>query len=449
MALRTEVFVHPDERLHVDAFRYFETHWWPPDLDSDAVSYSVSGWSRVYTSEVVYIIYGKLGAFISAIDPPIRTLLLALHRDEQVELHGEDRIYLPLVTRVVGYKVVLYRLLNVALYLITLLITFSVGRRHFWINSIGLVLICLPQVTYVYSYANSDAWGLSLSLFLFYAVVTASNLRSMTLGRVLVLGVLTGLLLLSKQSFWISLFFSYAPMAYRAVMALYTEGVSVLRALMSRAMLLLGIASMIALPLSVVYPLTQGDFAARKEQMMDARSSGARKLSDPQGGYRLAAQGVSPVQVVSDPLWWELSLKSLYGLFGYMNVYLPGYLYKGVLALVGVLIAVSLGFALSHWKEVPTLRRLLWVSAPPTLLLVLASSLYYSWVTDWQPQGRYLFVALLPVGIMAGGNPHLEPGWIHRFRISIWGLLIVLSLYVLWTVMLTNPQLSAATLHLF
>jgi hypothetical protein len=155
------------------------------------------------------------------------------------------------------------------------------------------------------------------------------------------------------------------------------------------------------------------------------------------------------MQVVTNPLWWELSLKSFYGLFGYMNVYLPGYLYKIVLAVVGVLIAISVGFAMTHWKDLPTFYRIFCISAPPVLGLVFASSFYYSWVTDWQPQGRYLFVALLPLGIILGGNPHLEPGWIRRLRVFAWGLLYLLALYVLWTMMLTNPHLSAATLQLF
>lgn len=452
IAYRTAVGVHPDERFHIDAFRYFGDNWWPPDLNSDDVLYCATGWSRVYAGEVVYIVYGKLGALISGIDWFVRETVTSLTRHVYSEPTTQHGFNLPLITDDVGwwvYKARLYRLLNVLLYLITLVITFSLGKKHSWINTIGLILICLPQVTYVYSYANSDAWGLSFGLFLFYVAVTYPDLLSMSIHRALALGALTGLLLLSKQSFWMSLFFSYAPIAYHAAIALYQQRMSAFRALTVRAMLVLGIALIVVLPLLVVYPLMQGDFAAGKEQMLEARSVDWRKPSNPQDGYRLAAQGVPLLQVIRDPQWWVLSLKSLYGVFGYMNVYLPGYLYKGVATVIGGLIAVSLGFTLAHWKALPTLSKVLWVSIPPTLLLTFAASFYYSWVIDWQPQGRYLFVVLLPTAILLEGAPNLGPRWLRTSRIVVCGFLFFLSLYVLWTMMLTNPQLSAATLRIF
>lgn len=42
--------------------------------------------------------------------------------------------------------------------------------------ALGLTLLCLPQVLYVYSYANSDAWGLSLSLALLGLALTQRRL---------------------------------------------------------------------------------------------------------------------------------------------------------------------------------------------------------------------------------------------------------------------------------
>ena len=90
VAILTRQNTHPDEYLHVDAFRYFENHWWPPNLGSEEVVYSKYGVSRVYGGEIVYIVYGRIGEIIQtfwkADDPPYRV----------------------------------YRLLNVSLFLITL-----------------------------------------------------------------------------------------------------------------------------------------------------------------------------------------------------------------------------------------------------------------------------------------------------------------------------------------
>lgn len=60
IAIGTYYGVHPDEGYHVDAFHYFEDHWWPPELGSDDVVYQYDGWSRVYAGEIVYLVLGKL-----------------------------------------------------------------------------------------------------------------------------------------------------------------------------------------------------------------------------------------------------------------------------------------------------------------------------------------------------------------------------------------------------
>lgn len=54
-----------------------------------------------------------------------------------------------------GYR--LYRGFNVALLAVTLGFLFAVGLQHVWAAAIGPGMLCLPQLIYVYSYANSDA----------------------------------------------------------------------------------------------------------------------------------------------------------------------------------------------------------------------------------------------------------------------------------------------------
>ena len=69
IALNTNSY-HPDERMHIDAFCYFERQWWSPPVNSNEVIYSPYGWSRVYTGEVVYQVYGRLSELISPLRRP-------------------------------------------------------------------------------------------------------------------------------------------------------------------------------------------------------------------------------------------------------------------------------------------------------------------------------------------------------------------------------------------
>ena len=127
IALKTRYGVHPDEVAHAHGFLYFEKHWWPPDVNSDDVVYSPQGWSRVYTRELVYIVYGRLGGLVrQALQP--KTLL------------GNG--YLSLYT---------YRFANVALFAVTLASLLFVRSKTIDPVVLGVTALAVPQVWYLYS----------------------------------------------------------------------------------------------------------------------------------------------------------------------------------------------------------------------------------------------------------------------------------------------------------
>ncbi|MCJ7703011.1 MAG: hypothetical protein MUO62_15625, partial [Anaerolineales bacterium] len=57
---QTSVCIHPDSRYHLHGFAFYEENWWPPEINSDELVYSPYGFSRVYSGEIVYLIYGKI-----------------------------------------------------------------------------------------------------------------------------------------------------------------------------------------------------------------------------------------------------------------------------------------------------------------------------------------------------------------------------------------------------
>ena len=76
---------------------------------------------------------------------------------------------------------------------------------------------------------------------------------------------------------------------------------------------------------------------------------------------------------------------------------------------------------------------------PGTLGMNIGASLFNSWTLDYQPQGRYLFVSIIPLTIVWSVTLGKEPCWLRAFRIA--GLLgaCVLSFYLLWQLVLQNP----------
>src|SRR5271170_4772082 len=69
IAINSRTDVHPDENMHVDAFRWYAHHWFRPPPGDRRLKYSPYGWSRVFTCEAVYFIYGRVGAVVDYFDP--------------------------------------------------------------------------------------------------------------------------------------------------------------------------------------------------------------------------------------------------------------------------------------------------------------------------------------------------------------------------------------------
>ena len=121
--------VHPDEYFHVAAADYYLGHWVPPAVDAPAIvdSYSAYGASYLNELDVVYLIAAKTTRLWS-------------------EFHFSETIAL--------------RLFNVLLFgglLATVWMQPNVAPG-------ALVLLLTPQIWYVFSYFNADAFALFLAL---------------------------------------------------------------------------------------------------------------------------------------------------------------------------------------------------------------------------------------------------------------------------------------------
>ena len=148
-------------------------------------------------------------------------------------------------------------------------------------------------------------------------------------------------------------------------------------------------------------------------------------------GFNLASDGQRAV--FADSVW-----KSFWGNFGWEDKPLPGDFYSQadffVRILVGLTLVAALGFIvwrLVRWwrlRDVVAVSTNIWqatiILAMVTAALV-AAFIQYSLTVDDSPQGRYLFVALLPGAILfTGGLYALAPGRVLKA--------IALSVPIVW-----------------
>jgi hypothetical protein len=397
IAVGTRAYAHPDERLHVEAFRYFAEHAWPPDLNADGLVYDPYGTSKVYAREIAYTLLGPVGRGLEAA--------------------------LGLTHPALGF-----RLLSVALLPVTLLALLRAPAAIVPAPAFAVVLAAVPQVLYAFGGANTEAWAVCMSVLLFaHSLRLAAVEGAWPLREAALLGVLTGLLLASKDNFLFALALPAAVLVPRARQA-GTRGL----------LLLVLLAALIPAPYKVAYPLSQPDFAGATWRMSEERAAPGFKPSDPSRAG-LPPGGDSAWGVLFHSAFLVRTAQSLWGAYGHMSVFHhPGvYVAAGALALLNL--GLTLRTARRRWPGLPVgLRRLL-LAAPVVIVANLALSLRWSTEIYFQPQGRYLFPSLLPACVLLAGTvAHENVG--RRLRIASAALALLLSA---WSVLfLALPRLG-------
>lgn len=438
IATITAFDVHPDEFNHADGFCYYESHWWPPPLNADGLRYSPYGMSRLHDEEVVYILFGKLAALLRPVIEPF------FASQEPPPADHSTQIFLPSIKApdfcFLAFHT--YRLLNVLLLIVTLAILFWMGRRYRWARSLALLILAVPMAVYIYSYGNSDGWGLSMSSFLLLLALAYHKRERWRWREALWLGLLTGIVLLSKRPFWLSIPLSYLILADKAFTLWQRERERLYWLLRAWLPLVLVIAFLVILPQKIIYPLSQGDYSAGVKEMRDQRARADLRPSSPTFyGYLMRQKGYPFRAVWGDPVWWRMSYQSFYAFFGYWKMPAPtwAYLAAGILMLAGIL-GTYLDF-IQRRAAYSTLARLLLAITPLLSIAIVVASLLYSWLFDYQPQGRYLLSALLPLSFLIGGAVDDEPRWLAGLRWLMWILLLGISFYILWGLFLAAPVL--------
>lgn len=117
--------VHPDEYVHVAAVEYYKSHWLPPEILSDEIrcTYSSYGVSRLNSDEIYYFLAGKFAW---------------LADNHFLDKYRNNRLF--------G----VFMLLCILMYALK-----SVAGRL-----VALPFLVSPQVWYLFSYTNSDAFAL-------------------------------------------------------------------------------------------------------------------------------------------------------------------------------------------------------------------------------------------------------------------------------------------------
>lgn len=271
---------------------------------------------------------------------------------------------------------------------------------------LALFVGLLPQFVFISSYFNSDA----IEVFCI-ALIILCWLRGIESrwrwGDCVFLGLALGLCALSYYYAYggilASIFVFYASMhAVRKKDKVQAGSAAVSYA--GKPVLILLVALTVAgwffVRNAILY---DGDFLGMPTSTATAEIYAPEGLK-PSDRLTARADGMSIADMMlgihSSGLNWSTStIKSFIGMFGYMNIPLGGTTYLAYFSVIGVGLVTSLLFLVFRFKHASAQEKTFIVGQVVMIVIPCVLSIYYSWASDFQPQGRYLFAALISIMI--------------------------------------------------
>lgn len=416
MAVISDINVHPDEHAHLEASKYYLHNWLPPSIEDPAIrsSYSVYGTSRLYQPEIYYLFAGKFAKLIS---------------DIHIKPFG------------------LFRLFNVVLFSCLLFYTIKdIGAR-----TIAMPFLISPQIWYVFSYCNSDAFALFISFLAGVQIVAPDSMFNLFLRqksdsgllfiRALLLGFLLGGLLLLKRNYYPYIVFIICVLVWQ----IWEMGSREERILAVKRLLVLSFIglSLFGLRIGVDYYVNGFD---RADKLANIRVETAEPLYNPQTELSkkhfhlyMKERGVSLNYLVKKMRFFEKTFRSTFGVYSYFTISAPIKYYDIVRWTGGALLLVFLILIFRHsWRE----NGFITVSFLILSLGLISATLHHAWTKDFQAQGRYLFPIVPMLSIVYARSYRYLKGWLFTL---IFIVMFILAAYSF--IFVAIPQIPKSFLY--
>ncbi|BDC96133.1 hypothetical protein [Treponema saccharophilum] len=112
-------------------------------------------------------------------------------------------------------------------------------------------------------------------------------------------------------------------------------------------------------------------------------------------------QGLAFDSILFSTAWHKLTIRSFFCVLGYMNIFADDYVYAiyYMFVIMGII-----GFVLNARIYLPILSKGLLPMLIACIVIPYALSMYRSYSTDYQPQGRYVMPALLPLQLFVASG---------------------------------------------
>lgn len=404
--------VHPDEMQTGAAVEYYRTHWIQPDIRSEFVAGTVSGYGMTRLSEInlYYLFAGKFA-------------------------------------NLCGFTMA-FRALGMLLILILVCFVLKNIKKE---RYIAILFFATPQLWYLFSYATSDAYDYLFTVFAAYEVLSDGSALNRILKEpfkkrhipsYLGVGFIFANLLMAKKTFYVVLVTIFMLLLYRLIFAKKDE----------RKSLLVKYIGLLAVSFAIVLVRYAPDFGyyglnkgAAVDQVIEATAWEEYKPSTPAveqaKSTLLYEKGVTLKEFFTE---WNFNAELFKNYFGHYGIYslraedwyyvLMAALYIALFASVGFLVHQNMKRRKAAGESVLRARLSYWTMWAMILLMYLLT-IYNAYFVDFQPQGRYLFPALPALACQISQYKEVEDQKIVRTLITA---IAVASLYSFYKIAYLN-----------
>lgn len=369
LAWQSNADIHPDEHAHIESIKYYNQYWEAPTIgDSRALTAYQVPWafSRLDDLGISYFVAGKFSKTVGA-------------------------LFVDTTFTVRAFNVFLFTL-------------FFILSRNKRLLLFLVPLLCTPQIWYLYSYANREGFVLFVCLLLAWQLVNKKGGLNIFLRgnrcweswrNVIFSGVLLGVIGIEQTNYLLFIIFICLVLLWRLVFFEKYKKVFFYKCLF---FIVIGISTFV-LRYSVDVSVNGFHKQERRIAYAERHAEPAFKPSiattkDSYPGLRLKSKGVSFEELFQPEWsWHEMTFKSFSGLYGYYAEYSPKWYYAYVLLIYTIIFLVLLRHAVFHesWRY-----NLFSVLSFITIGGGILMGVLFSWLHDFQPQGRYLF-PIVPV----------------------------------------------------
>ncbi|MBQ0065556.1 MAG: hypothetical protein KBT48_07300 [Firmicutes bacterium] len=366
--LDSSAFSCPDEYMRYPVAQFIYNHGYLPRGDEKEIMNEIWGFSYGYTPYLPSIfsaLFMKLTSFYSTSEKDLLTAA---------------------------------RFISVLSGFGTWIFVSKIGNQIFEKKRYAILLTCLccflPQFIYICSYLNNDAFSVFCSSIIVYAWIR--NIKENWSTRYCVLlGIGIGLLALTYYNAFGFILCS---------MILYTmdniRKRNSVADFFKKALLIFCVAFAIGGWFYIRnFLIHNGDFLGMKT-MYASGEKFAQDIYKPSMRQTPKNLGISVLGMLKNGQWIKNTIMSFVGQFGYLTVYIPRY----IMWYMVLVFTIGSVFFLLY----PIVRKKLavhnidWIQIVNLILCIfipVGLSIYYSWATDYQAQGRYIMSAIIPLSM--------------------------------------------------